>query len=318
MHSPRHTNNIGQVHQEDWPRHRKVIAAPFNKNTDDRVWTTSLQQAKDMLKAWTSHNTPGGPCTAKDTRTLSLNVLASIGFNRGYKFIASSKTIPDQEKSYRGALAIVLDNALLMMLIPPTLLLLPLVPASWARIGRATEEFRNHMTDLLAEERRLLADGLPSSGNLISSLVRASEEEKERKNSSTDRAKGLQMSEILGNIFVINFAGHDTTANTLAYSILLLAANPEVQHWVREELQAVLPENTEHWNHHEHYSGLKRCLAVLVSQFHVSSIICMAGFNDCLPARNSPTLSTDTCYSKVHWITVTNAQSWHKNDKHWF
>jgi hypothetical protein len=107
-------------------------------------------------------------------------VLASVGFNKNHKFTVSSRTIPDEEQSYRRALTVVLDNALPMMLIPRNLLLRPLVPASWARIGHATVEFRKHITDLLIEERRILIDGLPSSGNLISSLVRASEEEKEK------------------------------------------------------------------------------------------------------------------------------------------
>ena len=54
------------------------------------------------------------------------------------------------------------------------------------------------------------------------------------------RSKGLTVDEIFGNIFVINFTGHDTTANTLAFSILLLAANPEVQYWVAEKLREVV------------------------------------------------------------------------------
>jgi cytochrome P450 len=184
------------------------------------LWTISLHQATDMLKSWTSCNISGRISIAKDTRTLSLNVLAGTGFQRDYKFTASFETATDEEPSYREALAIVLDNALFMMLVPLNVLLMPLVPASWARIGQATEEFRGYMTNLLKEERRLLDFDLPSSGNLISSLVRASEEEKRRRNGSVDRRKGLQMSEILGNIFVINFAGLlQTLWHTASFSL---------------------------------------------------------------------------------------------------
>ncbi len=74
------------------------------------------------------------------------------------------------------------------------------------------------------------------------------------------------MSEILGNIFVINFAGHDTTANTLAFGMLLLAAHPEVQDWVAEEVQEIIKDGTsEIWDYDALFPRLKRCQAVLVS-----------------------------------------------------
>jgi cytochrome P450 len=41
--------------------------------------------------------------------------------------------------------------------------------------------------------------------------------------------KGLTEEEIYGNIFVYNFAGHDTTATTLNWALYLLAAFPEVK-----------------------------------------------------------------------------------------
>lgn len=76
--------------------------------------------------------------------------------------------------------------------------------------------------------------------------------------------KGLTVDEIFGNIFVINFAGHDTTANTLSFGLLLLAAYPEVQDWVAEELDGLDEDNIkEHYG--ELFPRLLRCRAVLVS-----------------------------------------------------
>ena len=66
---------------------------------------------------------------------------------------------------------------------------------------------------------------------LISSLTRSSENEQNPQKGVANKLKGLTL-EIFGNIFVTMFAGRDTTANTLAYAMLLLAAYPEVQDWV--------------------------------------------------------------------------------------
>lgn len=153
-----------------------------------------------------------------------------------------------------------------MMLVPPRLLSLPFTPKSWGRIGRATNDFKQYMMDMLAEERRLLEAGKPGTGNLMSSLVRVSEEEQKKKQKDDSNGpRGLTVKEILGNIFVINFAGHDTTANTLAYGILLLAAYPDVQKWVSEELREVLQESgIETWDYERLFPRLKRCQGVLV------------------------------------------------------
>lgn len=197
-----------------------------------------------------------------------MNVLAATGFRESYKFRASTEPDSDEAHSYRQSLMITFKSALFMMLVPPKLLTLPFVPRKWARIGHATNDFRQYMRDMLNEEHRLLDVGKPGTGNLMSSLVRASEVEQMKiPKSNTEDARGLSMNEIFGNVFFINLAGHDTMANTLAYAMLLLAAYPEVQDWVGEELKEVLKDsNSETWSYEELFPRLKRCLAVLVSK----------------------------------------------------
>ncbi|KAJ5732313.1 cytochrome P450 [Penicillium malachiteum] len=74
-------------------------------------------------------------------------------------------------------------------------------------------------------------------------------------------SKGLMIEEIFGNIFAINFAGHDTTANTLCFATYLLAAHPEVQDWVSEELQSV---EVTSGNYGDVFSQLICCKAALL------------------------------------------------------
>ncbi len=251
----------------DWPRHRKVLATPFNENIMRFVWDESLHQARDMLEAWTSSGEPQVSDFAKDTRTLSLNVLAATGFQHSYKFrSSSSQPGTDEVGSYRDALQTVLDNAITLMVVSPRLLQLPLLPGSWTRIGKAAAEFRQYMVHMLDEETFLLRQGKMGTGSLMTSFVRAldtRQEEESAANSNKGPPKGMTIDEIFGNIFVINFAGHDTTANTLAFSMLQLAANPEVQDWVSEEVQEITG-NKEKWDYNELFSSLKRCRAVLV------------------------------------------------------
>jgi cytochrome P450 len=146
---------------------------------------------------------------------------------------------------------------------------LSFAPESWRRVARAAADFKKHMIRMLDEETAALNEGKFGSGGLMTSFVRALDtKQKEDAKGSGDSStpKGLTVDEILGNIFVINFAGHDTTANTLAFSMLLLAAHPDVQNWVVEELREFTPTN-EKWEYSVLFSKLKRCRAILVKSF---------------------------------------------------
>ena len=265
------------------------------------VWDESLNQAREMLQSWISGAESGKPSIAKDTRTVSLNVLAATGFRRSYKFRDSSQPEADQAQSYRDALQTVLDNAIFLMLVPPRLLLFPLLPRSWALVGKAAAEFKRYMVHMLNEETSLMKQGKMGTGTLMTSFVRALDthqrgEASVKTNPSKTSSKGLTAEEIFGNIFVINFAGHDTTANTLAFSILLLAANAEVQDWVAEELQEVITKTgSKTWDYGVLFPELKRCRAVLVCITYVN----LDGSQLMYIARDSPPLSTNLGTSKM-------------------
>ena len=258
----------------DWQRQRKLTATPFNEQKSHLVWMETLSQASDMLQSWLSNDRQGLRCTADDTRQLAINVLAFAGFQKSYPFRGSAKGIAaDRPSTYRDSLSIILKNALLIMVLPAKAFQIPGAPSKWSQIGWAITVFREYMLTQLEEERRLIAEGQPGTGTLMSNLVRASDEGTQAVKDYPDAVKSkavagpkpLTVDEILGNIFVFNFAGHDTTAISLAYSMLLLVAHSDVQDWIAEELNFHLPNgNSESWKYEDSFPKLKRCLAVLV------------------------------------------------------
>lgn len=120
------------------------------------------------------------------------------------------------------------------------------------------------MTNVYEEEKKSIGLEKSVANNFMTSLIRASVED----NTSTpsqDAQGGLTESEIYGNIFVFNFAGHDTIAHTLAFTVVVLSAHPTVQDWLAEELRHVLgDEKPEDWEYQSVYPRLRRCLGVLV------------------------------------------------------
>ncbi|KAI3392482.1 hypothetical protein diail_5646 [Diaporthe ilicicola] len=257
---------ISTAKWDDWPRHRKVMATPFNESIMMFVWEQALRQARGMLQYWTAVSAGAGiESYQKDTRTLSLNVLAAAGFRKSYDFRGSAEPSIDKIGGYRDSLQTVLDNIILLMLIPARFL--QKVPGTWARIGNAGVSFKQHMARMLDEETDALNQGKPGSGGIMTSFVRAADIRDRDSSAISDLRggrKGLSVDEIFGNLFVINFAGHDTTANTLAFGMLLLAANPDVQDWLAEEIAFVTQGRTiESWDYKEIFPKLKRCRAVV-------------------------------------------------------
>ena len=230
-----------------------------------------------MVNIWLSADEQEGTKnTSHDTRTLALHVLAYVGFQKSYPFQSVAKTSKMlQPSTYRDSLSIILQNVLVVIVLPTVAFRVPFLPVKWRQIGWAITDFRQHMLDQLEEEKRLISEGKPGSGTLMSNLVRASEARHDGASVGASGMTGiaershemrsLSVDEILGNIFVFNFAGHDTTAISLAYSVLLLVAHPEIQDWIAEELNFYLQnDKSETWEYETVFPKLKRCLAILV------------------------------------------------------
>ena len=273
--------NVGTVEGQEWQRHRRITGAAFNEQCYMTVWSESLRQADGMLQWWTSQGLNPISTTAKDVRALSLNVLAHVGFRKAYSFDGRAENTNTQEAlSFRQTLCFVLDNALLTMAVPAKFLRLPFLPYKWRQIGQAIDALRHHMTTLYNEEKSRSVQDSQGAASLMKLMVRVSEQatseakaeaEKSHAEDLAPKRAGLIMNEIFGNIFVYYFAGHDTTAAVFAYTVYLLAAHPEVQDWIGEELHHVLPSNeNSQWRYEDVFPRLKRCLAVLVNT-HVPS-----------------------------------------------
>ena len=220
-----------------------------------------------MIRAWTEQGANGTKETVADTATLALHVLTSVGFGLSYSFHGGVRDLPKGHRmSYRDALSLCLRNIITFAILPKKFLYLRFLPKKLHDVGVAVKEFQKYMDEMLAHERSMAAKRDTGTGNLIGSLVRASDEA-QKSAGSTGSSLGLTDEEIFGNIFAFNLAGHETTANTLAVSLMLLAANPGCQNWLIEELDHAVADhgNQEIWQYEMAFPKLQRCLAVMVA-----------------------------------------------------
>jgi cytochrome P450 len=255
--------NLDTVEGDTWQRHRRITTPPFNERNSNLVWRESISQAGDMLQSWMSASSTGGiTSTDSDTMTLALHVLTAAGFGKSYKFAGGlTKPADGHSMTYKEALKIILKHILLTIVMSFAQFPAWMLPRKVVKVSEAMGNFKAYMAEMVEEERRSIANGEGDKDNLMSVLVRAAElskaDEKGR-NSLTDE-------EIFGNLFIYSIAGHETTANTLAYAVALMSTNRGVQDWIGEELDAVFgPEqNVDKWQYEKAFPQLKRCLALM-------------------------------------------------------
>ncbi|KAE9378960.1 cytochrome P450 [Stipitochalara longipes BDJ] len=254
--------NVVTLNGDDWARHRRITTPPFNERNSNNVWKESLAQATGMLQTWTSQGEDGVTKTAGDTMTLALHVLIAGGLGKSYSFAGGVGTLAEgQTMSYRDALKTILMNLLSAIILGS----LPPIPSFFLtkkarKINVAVAEFRSHMNKMVEEERTRVDKLDSEKDNLLTALVRASDAANQGKGRSS-----LSHDEIMGNLFIYNLAGHDTTANTICYAIYILAAQPDVQEWLGEEIDSVFAGNdsVETWEYEKAFPKLKRCLALM-------------------------------------------------------
>jgi cytochrome P450 len=256
--------NVASSNGEMWARHRRITTPPFNERNSSLVWKESLLQADAMFKSWVRKCEDGVDNTPNDTMALALNVLMAAGFGKRFEFGGSAKGKQEGNSmaSYRHALSMVLEN-LTRAIITSMLMELPpwATPKKWMEMKNALKEVEIFMRKMVEDERKGLNEKSSERDNLMSALLRASDNEVLGKGKI-----GLNDEEIIGNLFIYNVAGHDTTSNTLAYATTLLSTDSKVQGWLREEIRSVFgdEEDVEMWNYDD-FPRLKRCLALMVS-----------------------------------------------------
>ena len=159
-----------------------------------------------------------------------------------------------------------MDNCVLLFVLSTKVIKNSWLPKKARELNAAVQSFKAYMTEVYETEKKAFSEDKPASNNLMTQLVGASLGD-----------VGLSETEIYVNIFVFNFAGHDTTAHTLAFTIYLLAAEPDVQDWVHSELQHVLGKRqVKEWSHTNDFPKLKRTLALLYETIRLYSPVPIA------------------------------------------
>lgn len=223
-----------------------------------------------MLQYWCTKKS--NPHVDRDLRALTLHVISRAGFGKSFPFQGyEEKQVIQvgQPMDYREAIGIILEYCVIILGLGPQFLAVMSkiwLPNRMQILRTAVVIFQNYMTNLYEDSKKLHANDEISDNNIMSLLVKASQE--------AGADGGLTESEIYGNMFVVNFAGHDTTAHTFTFAIYFLAANPQVQDWISEEINTILnSRQPSELDYRADSLRFKRCLAVMHESLRLYQIV---------------------------------------------
>ncbi|KAJ5623763.1 hypothetical protein N7510_000072 [Penicillium lagena] len=250
-------NNVLQANGDDWQRQRRIVAPNLNERISEAVWNESCEQSQEMLDYLAKR--PGSQ-TLSGLRCLAINVLGRAGYGQAQPWLPElpvhSKEELNGRAGYFTAMALITEMLPDAAFLPHKLLQMSFMPLARQALGRHLEKISQYTKDMLNDERKAARHESGPRNNFLGSLVQFSDQDTGAKSSLT-----LSEEEISGNLFIFSVAGFDTTANTMGYAVCLLAAYPEWQDWLREEL-AALPEISQ-WKYEGTFPKCRRTLAVM-------------------------------------------------------
>lgn len=246
------------------------MAPNLNERISEKVWAESLTQARQMAVFLLSKPAGLADDTISSLRAVAINVLGRVGYDQPKPFRPMElPRTPDAPMTYVEAISLCTELLVLASLLPGWLLRLPFMPTPVRTVGAALANLPGLTKAMLEEERRDAAQTDTARDNVMSMLVRLSDQGKtddRLEKSGSGKGQFLTEDEIAGNLFVFTGAGFDTTATTLTYAIALLAIYPEWQAWIQEEIDWVTAEAAgadDTLDYATCFPKLNRCLALM-------------------------------------------------------
>ncbi|KAI9509037.1 cytochrome P450 [Russula earlei] len=222
--------NLVSVNKEVWRRHRRIVGPAFNPTTYSLVWAETLRVYRDIIttEGWTQKDVVILDPVQTYTTRLAFLVISACGFGLSFPW-------KDETKSDNGGMGI--HEA--MRIWASTVTLRAITP-SWAYrlpfklfrdITISTQMLRDSLGKMILERRAEMNSETTASNvekkDIFTLLVRASEEDSKLQLSDSELVS--ENITTLGNVFALMFAGHETTASTIAATIGLLGLYSEIQ-----------------------------------------------------------------------------------------
>ncbi|CCM01787.1 uncharacterized protein FIBRA_03854 [Fibroporia radiculosa] len=218
--------NVHTAKKEEWKRHRRITGAAFNNNLYTHIWEQTVQAYYDWTRdeGWSATEFASIPVIQTVTSKLTFLIIVVCGFGLNTSW-------SDEAHTDTGNMTI--PEAMRILSLPSPFKYLPKpmmqLPFKALREFRSVRQvvdkyMRERVNERQAYVRTQVAMNEEGDRDMFSLLVRANGNDVMNGSKQT-----LSDSELMSNVFLMLFAGYESTAHTLAATFALLAVHPEVQ-----------------------------------------------------------------------------------------
>ncbi|CCA72453.1 hypothetical protein PIIN_06389 [Serendipita indica DSM 11827] len=252
--------NLVSENLDDWRRHRRIMQPAFNTKTYDLVWQDTIKTYKDMVKTEAWPTTPGQsidiPSIGRYTYKLGLYVIAAIGLGVRFDW-ATPPTPPGQKKGLHENIQ-TLEHFYILLIIFSKKLLNALPINACKQLMESYNSVKTFIQSEIHVRRDLVHQSM-AQGDTENESLRLDVFTRLILSNEMEGKYPLSDPELIGSVYMLLLAGHDTTSATIIAACAQLAVHPDIQAKIYEEVQSL----GDNWTF-ESYSKLRYTLQVFV------------------------------------------------------
>ncbi|KAH8827539.1 cytochrome P450 [Flagelloscypha sp. PMI_526] len=219
--------NLISSDNDTWRRHRRILGEAFNVKLYDLVLEKSMNLYDQMSsgEGWDKLDRVEVGAVQHLTFKFALLLITICGFGFNEATWTAGPATENQSMSLEQAMGIVTRDNILHVLLPKWAYSLPIKRLRDS--GHAMRQLKIFMREQI--QRRKTEDLGDQSA--FSLLVKASQD--------GNGKFALDDDELVGNIFVLLFAGHETTAHTIAGTLAYLCLDHDLQDVIHDQIISV-------------------------------------------------------------------------------
>ncbi|KAH8097088.1 cytochrome P450 [Cristinia sonorae] len=229
--------NVLTSRGDQWRLHRRAVTPAFSNETHTNVWEVTRSLYYQMLdtEEWRSGDKLFFPSISKYTTRLALLVIAACGFNMQLQWNEDGSS--DGLTSPIDRAVVTVSSTIVERLNFAWIFRLPIeglrkIDRAWAdlhfwlnREVRTTKEELHKVMKLSGGDNKAQYEN-----NVFGRLIAA----------SMENGKDFDDSDVVGNLFIFFFAGHETTAWTLVNTLAMLALYQDEQERLYNHIRSVV------------------------------------------------------------------------------
>ncbi|MEO6744251.1 MAG: cytochrome P450 [Caldimonas sp.] len=212
-----------------WRRQRRMVMAGFDPTHVKDYFPSLLRVAQRLQGRWRKAAASGARIDLQaDLMRFTVDAIAGLAFG------SEVNTLESDDDVIQRHLNQIFPALSRRILAPVRYWRYVKLPAD-RTLDRSVQSVRAAIEGFIAQARERIArepERREHPRNLLEAMINAADE----------GGSGLDDRDVAGNVLVMLLAGEDTTANTLAWLIHFLHANPEVERRARDEVMGLAPD----------------------------------------------------------------------------